>query len=322
MEVPMSLNSLNDVKALALDALTSIARPGTKVALTLLGGYLVLRLLRSGVERLQLVLIRAGEPTEAVPGATRRRIATLMGPLRTITRVAVWSIVAAVSLGQLGLDLTPILAGAGIAGLALSLAAQHLIRDVISGFFLVLEDQLHVGDVAMVNGTAGLVEAITFRTILLRDLAGAVHVFPHGAVTALANTTKGWSAYVIDVRVAYQEDTDQVLAVMRQADQELRGDPRYTSVVTEPIEIFGVDEFGDSGVTIKARLKTRPLQQWAVGREYRGRLKKAFEAAGIEIGYPHRSLHVGAATRPLPLTLHVDGAVPGQLEGARPQPTA
>jgi small conductance mechanosensitive channel len=165
-----------------------------------------------------------------------------------------------------------------------------------------------VGDVAVVNGTGGLVEAITFRTIVLRDLAGVVHVFPHGTVNTLANMTKGWSAYVLDVGVAYKEDTDRVVAVMEQVAVQLRADPRYASSMLEPIEIFGVDDFGESDVTIKARLKTLPLQQWAVGREYRRRLKKAFDAEGIEIPFPHRSLYVSEVTKPLPVVLQGDGA--------------
>jgi small-conductance mechanosensitive channel len=307
----MLVSSLDDVTALALIILNSVARPVPRIGLVVLSGYLVLRFLRAGLDRLQALLIRAGEPTETVAGATRRRITTLMGPVRTLGRVTIWAVVAVISLGQFGLDLTPILAGAGIAGLAVSLGAQQLIRDVISGFFVVLEDQVHVGDVATVNGTGGLVEAITFRTIVLRDLAGVVHVFPHGAVTTLANATRGWSAYVIDARVAYQEDTDRVLAVMRQVAEEMRAEPGYASAILEPIEIFGVDDFADWGLTIKARFKTQPLQQWPVGREYRRRLKKAFDAAGIQIPYPHRSLHVGEATRPLPVVLQASGAGPG-----------
>jgi small conductance mechanosensitive channel len=215
--------------------------------------------------------------------------------------VAIWALAGVTVLGQLGLDITPILAGAGIVGLAVGFGAQNLVRDVISGFFVVLENQVRVGDVAIVNGTGGLVEAITFRTMVLRDLAGVVHVIPHGAVTSLANMTKGWSAYVLDVGVAYKEDTDRVVALMRTVAEELRTDPVYAAGILEPMEIFGVDEFAESQVTIKARLKTRPLEQWNVGREYRRRLKKAFDAAGIEIPFPHRSLYIGETSKPLPV---------------------
>jgi small conductance mechanosensitive channel len=244
-----------------------------------------------------------------------------MGLVQTLALIVIWTVVVIIALGQLGLDVTPILAGAGIAGLAVGFGAQNLVRDVISGFFVVLENQVRVGDVAVVNGTGGLVEAITFRTIVLRDLAGVVHVFPHGTVNTMANMTKGWSAYVLDVGVAYKEDTDRVAAVMERVATELRADPRYTASILEPIEIFGVDSFGESDVTIKARLKTRPLQQWPVGREYRRRLKKAFDAEGIEIPFPHRSLHVGEVTKPIPVVFENNGAVPWPTGSGRSDPT-
>jgi small conductance mechanosensitive channel len=210
----------------------------------------------------------------------------------------IWSVVVVMSLAQIGLDITPILAGAGILGLAIGFGAQNLVRDLISGFFMVLENQVRVGDVAIINGTGGLVEAITFRTIVLRDLAGVVHVFPNGTITTLSNMTKEWSAYVIDVGVAYKEDTDRVVEVMRQVAEEMRRDPVFGEKILEPMEIFGVDNFGESEVTIKARIKTKPIEQWNVGREYRRRLKKAFDAQGIEIPFPHRSLYMGEASAP------------------------
>jgi small conductance mechanosensitive channel len=177
----------------------------------------------------------------------------------------------------------------------------------------VLEDQVRVGDVAIVNGTAGVVEAITFRTIALRDLAGVVHIFPNGTINTLSNMTKEWSGYVMDIGVAYKEDTDQVVAVMRRVAEELCQDPVLGPTILEPIEIFGVDNFADSAVIIKARLKTRPIEQWNVGREYRRRLKKAFDAEGIEIPFPQRSISVGEASKPLTVLL-TQGSGPGPNE--------
>jgi small conductance mechanosensitive channel len=245
------------------------AAAALRILLVAVGAWLALRLLRAALGRLEALLIRAGEPTEPVPGATRKRVTTLTGLLTTLAIVAIWALAGVIVLEQLGLDITPVLAGAGIVGLAVGFGAQNLVRDVISGFFVVLENQVRVGDVAIVNGTGGLVEAITFRTIVLRDLAGVVHVIPHGAVTSLANMTKGWSAYVLDVGVAYQEDTDRVVELMRAVAEELRTDPSCAAAILEPIEIFGVDDFAESQVTVKARLKTRPLEQWKVGRSRR-----------------------------------------------------
>jgi small conductance mechanosensitive channel len=281
----------------------ALAQSGLRILLVLVAGYIAVRFLRLGLGRLEAALIKAGEKTEPVAGATRKRVTTLIGLLFTLSFVAVWGIVAVIALAQIGLDVTPIVAGAGIVGLAVGFGAQNLVRDVISGFFLVLENQVRVGDVAVVNGIGGLVETITFRTIVLRDLAGVVHVVPNGAITTLANMTKGWSAYVIDVGVAYKEDTDHVVGVMTEVAEELRKDPRFGPSMLQPIEIFGVDDFKESEIIIKARLKTVPIQQWAVGREYRRRLKKAFDARGIEIPFPHRSFHIGAASAPIEVTV-------------------
>lgn len=303
-----------DLGTLALSTGTLIAQTGLRILLVLLAGYVGVRFLHTAVRRLEEVLIRTGERTELVPGATRKRVTTLTGLLLTLSLVVVWVIVGIICLDQLGLDVTPILAGAGIVGLAVGFGAQNLVRDVISGFFMVLENQVRVGDVAIVNGTGGLVEAITFRTIVLRDLAGVVHVVPNGAITTLANMTKGWSGYVIDVGVAYREDTDRVVEVMKEVAEDLRKDPRLGPSILEPIEVFGVDAFKESEVTIKARLKTVPIQQWNVGREYRRRLKKAFDARGIEIPFPHRSLYMGSASGPLEVLLR---PAPGTLDAGR-----
>lgn len=292
---------------ISLETLTPLlVRAGAsviRIGLILIGGYVGTRLLRVGLSRLEGGLIQAAERTETVPGAARKRVTTLMELLRAIALVFLWGIVLVIALDQIGVDITPILAGAGILGLAVGFGAQNLVRDVISGFFMVLENQVRVGDVAIVNGTGGLVEAITFRTIVLRDLSGVVHVFPNGTITTLSNMTKVWSGYVIDVGVAYKEDTDRVTEVMRRVAEEMRQDPDWGSRILEPIEVFGVDDFADSAVVIKARLKTLPIEQWNVGREYRRRLKKAFDAKGIEIPFPHRSIYVGEATKPFQVLL-------------------
>jgi small conductance mechanosensitive channel len=291
-----------DFGVLAVSVGTAIAQSGFRILLALVAGYVAVRFLRIGMRRLEQVLIRAGQRTELAPGATHKRVTTLTGLLLTLCLVAVWAIVVVICLDQVGLDVTPILAGAGIVGLA------------VSGFFLVLENQVRVGDVAVVNGTGGLVEAITFRTIVLRDLAGVVHVVPNGAITTLANMTKDWSGYVVDVGVAYKEDTDRVVEVMREVAADLRKDPRLGPSMLEPIEVFGVDDFKESEVTIKARLKTAPMRQWDVGREYRRRLKKAFDACGIEIPFPHRSLYMGTASGPLEVMMRT---TPAATNGGR-----
>jgi len=297
-----------DLRTLLIGLAGSTAQTAGRVALVLVAGYFGARVLRTLLGQLERVLVTAGERTGALPGVTRSRVATLTSVLRTLALVTLWSVVVVICLSQLGFDVRPILAGAGIVGLAVGFGAQYLVRDVIAGFFLVLEDQVRVGDVAVVNGTGGLVETVTFRTIVLRDLAGTVHIFPNGSVTTLANMTKDWSGYVVDVEVGYREDPDRIVALMRRVAEELRQDPAHGPSIIEPIEIFGVDAFKESSVVIKARLKTRPIQQWTVGREYRRRLLLAFAAENIDVPAT-RVVQVGDAGKPFSVVL-MQGAAP------------
>jgi len=266
-----------------IDVGVDFAKASLRIVLIVVAAYIGLRLLRLALNRLEAILIRAGEMTETVPGAAMKRVRTLTSVLWTIVFVLIWFVVVLTSLGQIGVNVAPILASAGVVGLAVGFGAQNLVKDLVSGFFLILENQVRVGDVAVINGTGGLVEAISFRTIILRDEAAVVHVFPNGSINTLSNMTKDWSAYVLNVNVAYKEDTDRVADVMRHVAEEMYADSKYRSAMLETIEIIGVDGFTASAVTIKARLKTRPQQQFAIGREYRRRLKIAFEAAGIEL---------------------------------------
>ena len=257
-----------------------------RVALIVAVGYAIVKLLRAALNRLESFLIRATEKSERAPGAAAQRIKTLASVLWTISSGLLWFVVVLIVLSQVGVNIGPILAGAGVVGLAVGFGAQHLVRDLVSGFFLLLENQIRVGDAAIINGTAGLVESVTFRTVVLRDQAGVVHVFPNGSINTLANATMDWSAYVIDVTVAYREDTDRVTEIMRRVAEELRNEADYRRLMLEPIEIFGVDNFTDSAVTIKARFKTQPSHQQTIGREYRRRLKKTFETEGVEMPSP------------------------------------
>jgi moderate conductance mechanosensitive channel len=286
-----------------IDLSINFAQSSFRVLLVVIAALLGIKFLRLGLNRLEVLLVRARESSESVPGAAAMRIRTLMSVLWTIIAGLVWFTAVLTILGQVGVNVTPILASAGVVGLAVGFGAQNLVKDFVSGFFLILENQIRVGDVAIINGTGGLVEAITFRTIVLRDQAAVVHVFPNGSINTLSNMTKDWSAYVIDIGVAYKEDTDRVIEVMRRVAGELQAEPQYGSVMLEPIEIIGVDGFSDSAVIIKARLKTLPIKQWMLGREYRRRLKKAFDAEKIEFPLPHRTLPLGETLPSLQLAV-------------------
>lgn len=281
---------------LSLSATVGIAV--LKVGLVFVVGYVAVRFARLGLQQLERVIVLTSDAKDQQSGTAHKRAATLTGILRTIALTAIWAIVIIESLQVVGLDIAPILAGAGILGLAVGFGAQNLVRDLISGFFIILEDHIRLGDVAVINGTGGQVETITFRTISLRDFSGAVHVFPNGSINTLSNLSKDWSAFVLDMGVAYREDTDRVVEVMRAVGEELRHDQELGSLMMEPVEVVGVENFADSAVTIRARIKTKPAEQWKVGREYRRRLKKAFDVQGIEIPFPHQTLCMGEASAP------------------------
>jgi len=166
---------------------------------------------------------------------------------------------------------------------------------------MILENQIRTGDIAILNGTGGAVEKIQLRTTTLRDFAGVVHVFQNGKISSLSNMTKEWSAAVLEIGVAYKEDIDQVIKIMEQVGEEMMKDDDFGPKFLEPIEVAGLDKFDDSAVVIKARIKTKPVEQWAVGREYRKRLKKVFDAQNIEIPFPHRTIYWGEDINPLKL---------------------
>ncbi len=279
----MAASSAERLTSKFMEITMDLALAAVRIVLIVVAAYALTRIARAALNRLESLLVRASEAKEKEFGSAAKRVKTLINVLWTISAGLIWFIAALVSLGQIGIDLGPILAGAGIVGLAVGFGAQHLVRDLVSGFFLILENQIRVGDAAVINGTGGIVESISFRTVVLRDQAGVVHVFPNGSIRTLSNMSKDWSAYVLDIPVAYKEDTDKVIEIMRRVGDGMRAEPKYGAVMLEPMEIFGVDAFTQSAVTIKARIKTLPQQQDPVGREFRRRLKKAFDEAGIEI---------------------------------------
>jgi small-conductance mechanosensitive channel len=265
---------------------------GLRIGFIVVLGYSIIRVVTLIVARFEQDLTSSGSPDylEHV-----KRVRTLGNLIRSTVMVVVISMATLMILRELNLDVTPVLTGAGIVGVALGFGAQTLVKDFISGFFLILENQVRVGDVANINGTGGMVEAITLRTIVLRDSAGTVYIFPNGSITTLANLTKDFSYYVIDVQVDYSEDTDRVIAAMRAVANEMREDSQYARSILEPLDVLGVDKFTDSSVVIQARIKTLPLKQWEVGRELRRRLLKRFLTDKISISKPKVMLAVESA---------------------------
>lgn len=219
-----------------------------------------------------------------------KQAATIGDILQKTASTVIWAIAIMMALREVGLDIRPILAGAGIVGLAVGFGAQNLVRDVITGIFMLLENQVRVNDVVIINGTGGLVEEINLRTTVLRGQDGAVHIFPNGAITSLSNLTREFSHYVFDLRLPYEEDTDRAVAALREVAEQVQSEEPYRSLILAPLEVLGVEQLAESAVVIRARIKTMPIQQWTVGREMNRRIKKRFEELGIRFAAPRLSV--------------------------------
>ncbi len=271
--------------------------PGLLIAILIF--FLSMKLIKFSLKKLKAAITNRTKSMESIDGdEAEKRINTLVNIIHGILKIILWAIFIMIFLQKFGIDIAPILAGAGIIGLAVGFGSQELVRDFISGFFMILENQVRTGDVAIINGTGGLVEKIELRTITLRDLSGVVHIFQNGKINSVANMTKDWSAVVFDIGVAYKENIPEVITCMKQVGDELQSDPDFSDMILDPIEIFGLDKFDDSAIIIKSRFRTKPSQQWTVGREYRKRLKAAFDAQHIEIPFPHTTLFWGDKMKP------------------------
>jgi small conductance mechanosensitive channel len=222
------------------------------------------------------------------------RIETLARVFRNTAAIVIVIVAGTLVLGELGISVAPILATAGVAGVAIGFGAQSLIKDFLGGFFILLDDQVREGDVVEVAGFSGLVEEVTLRYVRLRNFDGHVHFVPNGEIKVVTNRTRGYAQAVIEVGVAYREDPDEALAVMSEVARAMRGEDAWRHLIAEDLEIIGVERFADSAVILRARLKVvPPIQQWNVRREFLKRLKKAYDEHGIEIPYPHLTIFPG-----------------------------
>jgi small conductance mechanosensitive channel len=194
-------------------------------------------------------------------------------------------------LGRLGVDITPLLASAGVAGLAIAFGAQTLIRDYLSGFFILIENQFTIGDVIDVGGVSGVVESITLRVTVLRDAEGVVHYVPNGTLARVSNKTQGWSRSVVDVGVGYGENLDRVTEVLKRTLAQLQAELPWKFLILEEPTVLGVEQLSDSSINLRVSVTCRPGKQWDLSRELRKRIKRAFDDAGIQIPYPQRVVH-------------------------------
>lgn len=264
-------------------------RSGLRILLVVVLAYAVMRIVAVVVRRFEHE-ISQGTGLDVLERAKRAR--TLGGLIQNVVTALVLTVALLMILRELRLDIMPLLTGAGIAGVALGFGAQTLVRDIISGFFLILENQLRVGDVARVNNVSGLVEAINLRTLVLRDFDGTVHIVPAGEVRMLDNLSMDYAYAVVDVPVAYGEDTDRVVKLLNHVGEELQSDVAFQPHVLGPLEVAGIESLGEANVIVRSRMKTVPLKQFDVARELRRRIKLAFERERIQIQFPQREVIV------------------------------
>jgi moderate conductance mechanosensitive channel len=253
-------------------------------------GLIMLLLLKMGVRKFEQVLTEKDVIRESESTLQIKTVAKLFRWLGTI--VIIITIVYVVAQNH-GFNVAPLIAGAGIAGLAFGFGGQYLIRDIINGLFILIEGQYRINDVVKIGQYGGLVEDINLRITTLRDLEGRVIIIPNGEVKEVVNFTKEYAQALLDIGVAYKENVDHVMEVIKEIGKGLRQDAYFGKLILGDVEMLGVDDFADSQVTIKFRMKTLPIKQWEVMREFRRRIKNKFDELGIEIPFPHSTIYWG-----------------------------
>ena len=287
----------------------TLARNGVRVVGIWLLAWLAYRLVRLAALRIEKAV---DDGDDSVTTLRERRGKTISQLLRSMGRVVIYAIALLLTF-NIFIDIGPILAGAGILGLAVSFGAQSLVKDVISGFFVLFENQFAIGDVIEAAGKSGVVEKMTLRVVVLRDLQGAMHIIPNGEIKVVSNMTRGWSRAVVDIGVGYDEDVDRALSVVRDEAARFSKDPAWAPQFDGPVEVPGIESLGDSAIVIRSLIKTQPGSQWNAAREYRRRLVLRFEREQIDIPFPQRKVHVqvGEGSSPSDAQLRAAGAAGG-----------
>jgi small-conductance mechanosensitive channel len=285
----------------------TLARNGARVLGIWILAWLAYRVVRLAAARIEAAV---DDGDDSITTLRERRGKTISQLLRSVGRIAV-VVVALLLTFNVFIDIGPILAGAGILGLAVSFGAQSLVKDVISGFFILFENQFAIGDVVEAAGKSGVVEKMSLRVVVLRDLKGVMHVIPNSEIKVVSNMTRGWSRAVVDVGVAYGEDVDRALAIVRDEAALFSADKDWQTQLDGPVEVPGVEALGDSAVVIRSLIKTQPGSQWNAAREYRRRIKLRFDREHIEIPYPQRKVHVQVDDSALDVRLRAAGAAGG-----------
>ena len=285
----------------------TLVRNGARVVGIWVLAWLAYRVVRLAAIRIERAV---DDGDDSVTTLRERRGKTISQLLRSMGRVVIYAIALLLTFNVF-IDIGPILAGAGILGLAVSFGSQSLVKDVISGFFILFENQFAIGDVIEAGGKSGVVEKMSMRVVVLRDLQGAMHIIPNGEIKVVSNLTRGWSRAVVDVGVGYEEDVDRVLGVVRDEAAIFSTDPEWAPQLDGPVEVPGIESLGDSAIVIRSLIRTQPGSQWGAAREYRRRLKLRFDRENIEIPFPQRRVHVQVDDSPHDSRLKAAGAAGG-----------
>lgn len=273
-----------------------LAEGGTRIAIILLLAIVAVYFIEKLAGRLTF-LLTLGHSRDA---EIQKRANTMSAFARYFLIFIVIGLAGMMILKQIGVEIGPILASAGVVGLAVGFGAQNLVQDIISGFFILLEDQIRVGDVVNVKGKGGLVEKVGLRMIILRDLDGTVHFIRNGQIDIVSNMTKQFANFVLDLRIPYGHDPEKVTAIMSSVDEEMRKDTKFGPDIIKPLDIYGVEQFAESWMLVRGRTTTKPLRQWDVGREFMRRIKLRLDAAKIPLGVPKMQVEPIPPTSPAP----------------------
>jgi small conductance mechanosensitive channel len=270
---------------------TPWAASAMRIALVLLLGAVLIWFMNRVANRFERMM---RERADLLPSEGRKRFQTLQSVARYVVFILIAIAVLTIVLRELGINLAPLFAGAGIAGIVIGFGSQSLVKDFLTGIFVMLENQYRVGDWVKIGEASGTVRRVTLRITRLRDGDGNLHVIPNGQITHLINYTKDWARAVLDVGVAYGENVDRVMQVLEEIGKEMAEDEEFSALILEPLEVMGVQALADSAVLIRIRFKTDPDARWRIQREMRRRVKNRFDAEGIEIPFPHVTLYMGS----------------------------
>ncbi len=281
---------------LTLDYLLPYTLYVVRIAIIFAMAWIGSRVAHKAVETLRAHTVRKLQSGGASEIEVQKRVHTLTRVTGRALSTVIWTAAFVMVLHELHFNVEPLIAGAGVVGLAIGFGAQSLIKDVLNGMFLLIENQIRINDVAVIDGTSGLVEEINLRTTVLRSEDGGVHVFPNGSIQKLSNLTRDFSYAVFNVTVDYAQDLDRVMKVVSDLGVELRSEEPWAQIILDPLEMLGVDSLASAGAVIKFRFRTMPMKQWSIAREMNLRLKRRFEESGIHLAFPSQTLYLAPET--------------------------